>query len=329
MKSEPVPTAGNTPEKSLSKLVEELSVAASSQPETEDGNTPEPWMLEAAKLIDKGLVGKMFPHVQRIAQIISDCASKSVVPASSKEAKAECPGGDLCDGDLPGEWHEKSCPCYREEVDGVAAKEWEDRRPALHAKFEKFRAAWRKRAEEAEARERRAYDAGARSVVVAPQTKDVDGWTLPTTLLKKVAEDARVQAEGDTNWELIEAVILAYLELAGVAALSSTPKVNEMAKICPLCNEPIWPGPNQLFLDPRIGFAHDVCPRDSMLMKQRNFWRGNHPAQKPLDRFTRETLDVLPFEMNEELETIANHLRLRELPAPPVPDQTKKKEETK
>src|ERR1017187_9118487 len=35
-----------------------------------------------------------------------------------------CPGGDKCDGDLPGEWHETDCPCYRENVDGVMKKEW-------------------------------------------------------------------------------------------------------------------------------------------------------------------------------------------------------------
>ena len=44
----------------------------------------------------------------------------------------------------------------------------------------------------------------------------------------------------------------------------------EMAKICPLCNEPIWPGPNELFLDPKIGYTHEVCPKDSMLMKPKN-----------------------------------------------------------
>jgi hypothetical protein len=64
-------------------------------------------------------------------------------PASDEP---ECPGGDLCDGDLPGEWHEKSCPCYVEEVDGAAAADWERRKPELEAEFEEFEKFKQKRA---------------------------------------------------------------------------------------------------------------------------------------------------------------------------------------
>jgi hypothetical protein len=39
-------------------------------------------------------------------------------------------------------------------------------------------------------------------------------------------------------------------------------------------------------------------------------WKGNHPAQKPMDRFTRDSLDALPFEVNEHIEAIANQLRV-------------------
>jgi hypothetical protein len=56
------------------------------------------------------------------------------------QAAPTCPGGDICDGDLPGEWHEKECPCYREEVDGVAAKEWVDRAPEVQAEFDAWKA---------------------------------------------------------------------------------------------------------------------------------------------------------------------------------------------
>jgi hypothetical protein len=100
-------------------------------------NQVQDWMLRAVKQIRANWWHSGVPD-ESIAQIIADHAPGAEpmpVPTTPK-----CLSYDECDGDLPGEWHEKNCPCYVEEVDGVMAADWERRKPELDAEFVKFKA---------------------------------------------------------------------------------------------------------------------------------------------------------------------------------------------